>query len=637
MGRIFDEQGKRKPEYSLIPQPSPTPSPTSGITSTIPSPNMYQRPAAFSEQDPGIVKSLLLGLFPGLAEALEEKKKQEEIRNLSSLKDRILGSAQVAKAGTLGGLKWLAWIPEFIAQGVGGTLLQAPKTGFEMLGKPGVIPERIGPIKSLDLQKRELQAMGAGPLVSTLVPSGSAILANLGLRSQVKPKVGIPQAATEIGKPKEIETPAFLREETKPTLSEPAAGKNLFSRIMDRFVGEETRGRIKREIPIFKESEQVKSIGPSGAELVTRGRRAQARQMIARGEFTKLNKATGYDKFTLDEKKSLIYSLEGKAQPFNEKVAKAVPVYQEMFDKWGDLTKVEKIPSYAPRRFNQFGIQQLLKKGELPTDLNKLVNDLAEKLAMDPLDVRQMLAGGKRKSFFEYERVLDDIPGEYRDFNAITEYQKQAARRYGIIQEFGKEEQTARSLINRAAEEGTTVPQQEKYRNLAQDYFDRVAGKTYTFDEIAGVNRYLRDSMIVSKLNPLTTMANETQGHVNAWLMEGTRGLKDLMTKDGGKIVKELGLENLSGMRVGDKVQAQSFAGKWMKAIGFEGSEKRNVARAAAASDGIIGRDWNVLKNDPQNAAARTPLQKLGKFIDDAVLKEALKKGELPPEEYAIG
>ena len=123
MGRIFDEQGKRKPEYSLIPQPSPTPSPTSGITSTIPSPNMYQRPAAFSEQDPGIVKSLLLGLFPGLAEALEEKKKQEEIRNLSSLKDRILGSAQVAKAGTLGGLKWLAGGPEFFAPGVGGALL----------------------------------------------------------------------------------------------------------------------------------------------------------------------------------------------------------------------------------------------------------------------------------------------------------------------------------------------------------------------------------------------------------------------------------------------------------------------------------------------------------------------------------
>lgn len=725
MGRIFDEQGKRKLSFPSVPS-TPTP--------VIPQPTAaLQRRPAFTSQDPEILKQIAIGLFPGLTESLEEKRRQEQLRDITKLSERMKAGAEVEKAQVTGGLKWLLGIPQFFLQSIGAPLLQSFRTG---LGQFGVnVPEKVGPVESLDLQRRKLQEAGAGEILSTLVPSGSSILGTLTARKAVAPKTLIPKplevfqatkgvgtdslinqlvdkyknvrpagdktiapespvgitseggrydsgyfqrviksireqrdqgyTKTEVGK--QVSTFGrsdlsqlnkedfntiwdFLRTQptqaTKGVIPQPPveipkpvpAQENMLNRIMNKIAGEEARGRIKRFVPFAKESEQVKTLGEPGKELVTRSRRAMAEQMIAQGEFRKINMATGLEKFTLDEKKSLMYSLEGKAQPINEKVASAVPIYREMFDKWGDRLEIEeKIPDYAPRRFNQFGIQQLLKKGELPTDLNKLVNDLSEKLAMDPLDVRQMLAGGKRKAFFEYERVLDDIPGEYRDFNAIQEYQRQAARRYGIIQEFGKEEQTARSLINKAAEAGTTIAEQEKYRKLAQDYFDRISGKTYSFDEIAGVNRFLRNSMIIGKLNPLTSIANNTQGHINAWLREGIPGLKDVMTRDGGKITKELGLDDLSGMRVGDPVEAGSFANKWMKAIGFTKTEHLNVSRAAAATDGIIGRNWNALKANPQNVAARSQLEKLGMFVEEGKLNEALKVGEIPAEEYAIG
>jgi hypothetical protein len=162
-------------------------------------------------------------------------------------------------------------------------------------------------------------------------------------------------------------------------------------------------------------------------------------------------------------------------------------------------------------------------------------------------------------------------------------------------------------------------------------------GKIDNATEVDPIYRYLKTSMVISKINPTTSLSNELQWHINSWLKYGTEGLKDAtFGKEGNTLVKELGLDNLKG-KIADEMGAESFSAKWMKAMGMESSEARNYKRAASAAYGAIEKSWEALKKNPADQIAKDALRKHAMFPTDADLAKALSDGTIPDYEMKMG
>lgn len=389
---------------------------------------------------------------------------------------------------------------------------------------------------------------------------------------------------------------------------------------------------LSRLNPYQFESSKIEGFGPAGKELTIRGRRANATQILTAGELKKTIKQTGVAEFTPQEQVNWRASLEGKATPVNERVAQATNQWREIFDKYGKETEVEMLENYFPRGLNETGKNFFsdMKNRDM------LVEEVMRQEGMDRVNAIKYVDKSLRRGGFEYGRVLPDLPDEYRmsPIDEVYRWATDVSRRRGIIQEFGKKNEIADNLL---AEIGRGEKNEFGMKSQAQEYVNRVMGKDMSYSDLNPLYNFLQQSMVVSKLSPLTTAANELQAHVNSYLDYGVRGLADATLGRGGKqLIKELGLDDIKG-KYGDEINPNSMATKWMKGIGMEASETRGITRSAVATKGAIERAFNDLRKDPTNMKAKKVLNDHAMYLDDAQLAKDLIDGRMSAHEMQIG
>lgn len=393
--------------------------------------------------------------------------------------------------------------------------------------------------------------------------------------------------------------------------------------------------------PYRFETGKLESRGPVGKEIVTRGRRANAQAIVTAGEFKKINESSGIAKLTEQQLLNFRDVMQNKAQPIDPTVMKTVQVYKPLFEKYGQATGVQMMENYYPRRLSP----EFKKLLDVPQNREQIIQKIMTEGGVDRAKAVEMLDNGKRKGSFEFERTIKDLP-DYLEVNGkkiptrvdplkeMYAWQNEVARRLGIIKEFGAKDEIAKSLIS---ELGKGNKFESKWKQEAQDYVDRVAGRKYEVSELDPVYDFLKGTMVISKLNPLTTVSNELQGHINSWLQYGAKGLTDAtFGKQGNEFIKTLGLDTLKG-KIGDEVASNSWATKYMKAIGMEGSEVRGFGRTAQSTFGAINRAFSALKKNPSDAIAYKLLKDHGMFVDDTVLAKALADGKIPDMELKMG
>jgi hypothetical protein len=415
---------------------------------------------------------------------------------------------------------------------------------------------------------------------------------------------------------------------TKEALDTPAFWDNL-------------RNKSVRNFPYAFESSIVASYGKAGKRLVTSSRRAAYKSLIAKEEFMEFNRKVGVNLLTDEEWINVRRVMEGKEPPLNENTGAMVKELQVEFAKWADLTDIDKnkrIAAYFPRFLSDKGRKSL---GQA-TSGSEIVKKIAQKEGISLQEamgrLRKAIEKSKRKGSFEFPRILDDVPEEYRrnPLDELFAWQNDVSRRYGVIQELGKDLRHGLQLINDMALMGKTVDEQEHIGSLGKKYLDKVIGKSGNYTDIAPVYSYLKTTMVVGKLNPLTSVANEMQAFISAYLDDGIKGVADTNKAVDDKLIKSLGLDNIRG-KIGDEFGAESFAAKWMKRIGMESSEIRGFKRSANSSYHVIHRAWDALKKNPGDVKAAKVLNKYGLFPEDDGLARALKSGVLPDDELKMG
>lgn len=474
--------------------------------------------------------------------------------------------------------------------------------------------------------------------------------------AQGKSKSFNPKIETMQEKPQSMMDRILKGEEPKPkadvVMDEPAIAENSIvenptgsKSIRDR-IGSARNEFTKSRLNVLGfESDKVGAYGKPGKELVTRVKRAYARTMGTKQEFRNINKSIDLEALTPDEAINIRDVIEGRSQPINPKVQNITQKLTEMFDTWGAKTKVKKIENYFPRRLNEKGQTEFAK---ISTN-DAIVQHIAKERNISPSDAIELIRGSVRKGAFEHERILSHIPDQWREdpIKEILSWQEEVSRRYGVIEELGKNVKTvegkqipefAKKLMDEMVQQGKTTQEQGYIKNQASNYLDRIIGRTDNYSDpiLMNVTKALKTGMVVSKLNPLTTVANELQGFINSYVDYGVKGLADSMKSGGDELIKQTGITGMKS-KIFDEFSAGKFAENWMKGIGMEASEQRGFSRTARSTYGAINRAWEAVKKNPNDTEAIKLLKDHAMFVDDATLAKAIKTGTIPPEEMQIG
>ena len=397
--------------------------------------------------------------------------------------------------------------------------------------------------------------------------------------------------------------------------------------------------KATRIFPYSFESDVVETYGKFGKELVARGRRAIYKSLGAKDELIKANQDMGLKLLTPEELLNVRQIVEGKAAPLNERTAKVSQQLRYLFGEWADKTQVEeKITNYYPRYLNEEGKEAFSHA----TDSSEIVSEIAKEKGITKNEALNILKNSvkrsQRKGAFEFPRVLQDLPDKYRmnPLDEILSWENEASRRFGVIDEFGKNAEIARKLVSDMALQGKSLKEQIHISNIGEEYLNKIIGKSGNYTDLSKVFSFLKQSMVSSKLSPLTTVANEMQGFVNSYLDNGWRGVWDANNKANDTLLKGIGIDNLRG-KIGDEFKASDFAEKWLNWIGMEASEKRGILRSARASFSAINRAFELLKKNPSDIKAQSFLNDYGMFVDEGSLEKALKTGAIPELEMRMG
>ena len=393
--------------------------------------------------------------------------------------------------------------------------------------------------------------------------------------------------------------------------------------------------KLTRLNPYAFESDKIASLGPEGGELVARARRANEKAIYTRAHFRDINAKAGITNMTEDELKNLRAVHEGTANPINENVARAYEMLNKEFNDFKVKNQItDPIEKYWPRSLNDAGREHFLGV----TEGDSVVRKIADQEQISLVQALKRFKKSLRRGSFEYERILENVPEKYRatPMEELIKWEEGTARRFGTISEFGKNNEIADQLVNKLISNSSSDAEEKYVYNMTQNYLDKVYHRSGNYVDLPGVFRFLKSSMVVSKLNPLTTLGNEFQGWVSSYLDGGIKGLADSMRTGGDRWVKELGLDDIHG-KIGDDFKADSLANRWMKVIGMEGSEIRNFARTGSSTYHTIQNSWNNLVKNPADAGALNQLRKYAMFVDDTVLQKALQAGKLPEDELKIG
>jgi hypothetical protein len=522
----------------------------------------------------------------------------------------------------------------------GGSLLQRLGANYKAFGPLlGALGGVAGLEQGANAPSVGAQVAGAVPRAAETAAIGPLVGVGAGylgeLASRLRGKTSTAEVATTEAPVAEVATaqapkvaPAVQAEvKSSPQVMDQAAEK--VSEGLDKVYGLNWQDKAAREVPITFQSTKIRSLGEGGQELATRGVRTNAKSIYYTGQMYKAFDEAGLYKLTPEETKNFYLSREGSEQVMNQNVAKMREVLDPIIDNAPAELGIDPIENYAPRLPNEAGKEFYNQNTSLLTD------KIMESLGYSRDDALKVIAEGDKKAFFEYQRVLDNLPDEYRDFSAqpILRWGKEYARRKAYTEEFGLDDTVVNQAVGKATQ-GLPLDQQLSRRKLIDEYVTNIKGKGFQPSEMKGTLDFLRTSMVVSKLTPLTTVANELQSHVAAYLQHGVRGIIDTMgSKDS---VKGLGLEALRG-KYGDEISSTGFSAKWMKWIGMEPSEQRGILRSAKATETSIDRAFNTLVKDPSNEGARNFIKSFGMYPDDAALNAAIKTGKIDALEKVVG
>lgn len=409
---------------------------------------------------------------------------------------------------------------------------------------------------------------------------------------------------------------------------------------------------MTRNNPLGFEGDKIATYGKAGQELRTRVRRSWARSVELKERYRQINKESGITEFTPDELTNLRDVIEKGVAPANERVANAAPIYKSMFDEGAELLQIapeDRLSGYFHRSITDEGKLSLGKV----TETSEIAKAVAKEKGISLTEAVDILRGGVKKAGAERSRILpDEIAAKIRKdpLTEILEWQEGTARRAGIIQELGKEGIStggqqiptgALKLIDEMVAQAKNPGEDIHIRKIAGNYIDKVLGRSGNYTDAKGALRFLKSSMVTSKLNPATSVANSFQGLVSSWGDYGVKGLLDTMNKNNDTFIKKLGFDNLKQDIVGEVTGQQSrmdkFTKAYMKGIGMEKTEAINFMQTARSTTAANIRAFEALKKNPNDKIARKVLEREGMFVEPGSLEQALKKGVIPDSELAMG
>lgn len=392
---------------------------------------------------------------------------------------------------------------------------------------------------------------------------------------------------------------------------------------------------LKQKNPLRKESGKIMAEGPVGNEIVMRARAAQHAEHLAITELNNTTKQLGIDKLSDDEWENIRAWREsgGETPLMSPKAAQVAPEIAKLYDKYGEMTEVGMVPNYWKRGLNEEGMKFYQK----PENKAELIDLVAKENNLSRADAVAMVDNGMRRGSFEFKRVLPEIPEQYRmsPKEEFVKWEKEVARRVGIIENFGKNDEIIDDLISKV---GANKPNESQIKKEAQEYVDRVAGRgIISKSPLDRLNRYLKSAMIFSKINPITSAKNITQGPLNAWARYGASSIPDVIFKsEGDQMIKEIGLDTLNN-KIIDGEDATDLTNAWFKGMGMESTENLNKYVSAKATYGQLTRAFDALVANPGNAEAYKTLKEHSMFVNDADLARAIMAKELPDYELKKG
>jgi len=396
---------------------------------------------------------------------------------------------------------------------------------------------------------------------------------------------------------------------------------------------------------------RIEKMGPAGQKLSKAIDEFRQSEYTMRGKVqVRINEAFKNLKLNDEEQINFWEAAQGLAQPVNQKVASAVEKSREFANHfYGENTKrgllenmVDQTGSpiidpdkYLSHMLNEKGwramefdegkfFEKMAKANMQPgDDLDDVMNQIIS-------DWKWVESGRTPKSFFEKKRTWR-IPPEYleRDPQKLwSSYNATASKRYALLEKFGEE-------FTDADELGTPRANYPKIKEFlgeilrgsskddaqyAQNALDLIIGRGPTDQILKKQIARLTEFQLVSKLSPITTIQNLSQGFNGGIYQHGFKyalqGLKDTFTKEGGDFATKTGL-------VGQGYYTPAHYNKmlklWGKITGFPLSEDFNFRVITNSAKHFLGDMYKKLEANPNSKSIRKHFELHGLDADQLI------------------
>lgn len=357
----------------------------------------------------------------------------------------------------------------------------------------------------------------------------------------------------------------------------------------------------------------IEKAGPAGKEIVRRLNTAEGEAANLAGKATErlqsvMKKLKGAEVDTFAD------VAEGKLQPVSALQANAVNTWKN-------------IAADVAAKAKQAGLDIGIRENYFPHQIGEL--NKADKLLM----AKDMVANGKFATEAEALQSLEqeigslargaerrfgnlELPRETnlpynKSPNVLFDYIQKAYGRIADAKHLGSSDELLYKLASAAGTQGGDTNQIVKY-------LDQILGKNQTQSKIA---QKLQSLQTITKLNPVTSAVNLTQ-NLSTWLRTDT----GTMFKTLGQVVTNPKKAYAIATRVGeitpdmakqleDYAGTGSAAGKWIRLIGMQGTEKFN--RVMAVNAGANYAEKLAKQASKGSEAAIRELQRFGVNLKD--------------------
>lgn len=407
------------------------------------------------------------------------------------------------------------------------------------------------------------------------------------------------------------------------------------------------KGAVKKLFEdTFRASQGVIERSGEAGKQISRLLDAADKQKSFASGFAKNKLTAAFKGFQKDELDTFADVVQGYVKPVSERQAQAVKVWNDIAADVARQAKKSGIDMNIRENYFPHQILDLSKADKRVIAEDMVINGKAETVAEALQDLERQVGSLPRGAERRYGNL--ELPRETnlpynKSPNALFNYVENAYGRIADAKYFSKNDQTLYELARAAGTQGGDANQITKY-------LDQILGKNQSQSKLT---RTLTSLQTVTKLNPVTSAVNLTQ-NLSTWLRTDTgtmaKTMKNIVLNPKGAWANAMKVGEISpdmAKQLEDLAGTGNVAGKWIKLIGMQGTEKFNrvvavnagmeygqkLARQAAQGSGAALRELERLGIKPNQIKngilSDDALQTIGREVSKTT-QFATGAGELP-------